>query len=65
MRPPTRTFSTLTANPDDLIKHIAQQVHANAGVAQRKYRWAEWAIRAVLVDLVTLSAVAGLVALHQ
>jgi hypothetical protein len=30
---------TLTTNPDDLVRHISQQVHANATVAQRKYQW--------------------------
>jgi hypothetical protein len=54
---------TLTANPDDLVRHLGQQVHANATVAQRKYRWANRAIRALLLDLLALGAVATIISL--
>ena len=54
---------TLTTSPGDLVRRIGQQVHANATVAQRKYRWANWAIRALLVDLLALGAVAAITAL--
>ncbi|MCU0277319.1 MAG: DUF5706 domain-containing protein [Candidatus Nanopelagicales bacterium] len=54
---------TLTTNPDDLVRHLSQQVHANATVAQRKYRWANRAIRALLLDLLMLGAVATIIAL--
>lgn len=54
---------TLTTSPDDLVRHLGQQVHANATVAQRKYRWANRAIRALLLDLLALGAVATIIAL--
>ncbi|SRR5712691_10100111 len=56
---------TLTANPDDLVRHISQQVHANATVAQRKYQWANRAIRALILDLLALGAVATITALKR
>jgi hypothetical protein len=54
---------TLTTNPDDLVRHLGQQVHANASVAQRKYRWANRAIQALLLDLLALGVVATIIAL--
>lgn len=54
---------TLTTNPDDLVRHLSQQVHANATVAQRKYRWANRAIRALLLGFAALGALATIVAL--
>jgi hypothetical protein len=56
---------TLTTNPDDLVRHISQQVHANATVAQRKYQWANRAIRALILDLLALGAVATITALKR
>jgi hypothetical protein len=56
---------TLTTNPDDLVRHISQQVHANAAVAQRKYLWANRAIRALILDLLALGAVATITALKK
>jgi hypothetical protein len=56
---------TLTTSPDDLVRHLGQQVHANATVAQRKYRWANRAIRALLVDLLALATLATLIALEK
>jgi len=55
---------TLTTSPGDLVRHIGQQVHANARVVERKYRWANRAIRALLVDLLALGAVAAITALN-
>ena len=56
---------TLTTNPDDLVQHISQQVHANATVAQRKYLWANRAIRALIIGLLALGAVATITALKR
>jgi hypothetical protein len=53
---------TLTTNPNDLVRHLGQQIHATATVAQRKYRWANRAIRALLLDLLALGAVATIIA---
>jgi hypothetical protein len=56
---------TLTSNPDDLVRHLGQQIHANATVAQRKYRWANRAIRALLLALLALGALAAIIALKK
>ncbi|MGH3854678.1 MAG: Pycsar system effector family protein [Pseudonocardiaceae bacterium] len=56
---------TLTTNREDLVRHLGQQIHANATIAQRKYRWANRAIRALLVDLLALAAVATMIALKK
>ena len=55
---------TLTTNDEDLVRHIAQQLHSNSGVAQRKYKWANWALRALLVDISALACVAAIVSLN-
>lgn len=55
----------LIANPNDLVQHLGQQIHANATVAQRKYRWANRAIRALLLGLLALGAVATIIALKK
>ncbi len=39
---------TLTADPDDLTRDIAHQVHANAEIATTKAKWAKWAIRSAV-----------------
>jgi hypothetical protein len=56
---------TLTTNPDDLTRHLGQQIHANATVAQRKYRWANRAIRALLLDLLSIATLATIIALRK
>lgn len=56
-------LKSLTTASDDLIRHIGQQVHANASVASRKYRFASWAMWALLVDLLALGGVAASAAL--
>jgi len=56
---------TLTTNPDDLVRHLGQQIHANATVAQRKYRWANRAIRMLLIDLLALGALTFIIALKK
>jgi len=53
----------LTTTPDDLVRYIAQQVQANSAVAQRKYRWATWAMRLLAIDLVGLAALSTVIAL--
>lgn len=39
---------TLTADPDELARDIAHQVHANAEIATTKSTWATWAIRSAV-----------------
>jgi len=52
---------TLTGQPEEITRQIAHQVHANAVVAQRKFVWANWAVRALVVALAALAAVAAIV----
>lgn len=54
----------LTRDKDGLTRHIAHQVHANATVAHRKFRWANWAVLALMVDLAALGIVALIVGSH-
>lgn len=56
---------TLTTNPSDLVRHLGQQIHANATVAQRKYRWANRSIRALVLGLLALAALAAIIALKK
>lgn len=56
-------FKALTSRPEELVGHIAHQVHANAVVALRKYRWANRAVNALVADAFFLAVVALLVAL--
>lgn len=53
-------LSTLTADPSELVRDLADQVHANANIATIKGRCAKWAVRAALA---TGAAVAGLAVL--
>ena len=57
------TLRLLTSNSDELIKEIAGQVWANAGVAHRKYHWSSRALAALIVSLVLLGAVTVVIAL--
>jgi hypothetical protein len=56
---------TLTTNADDLVRHLGQQIHANATVAHRKYVWANRAIRALLLDLLSIAALTTIIALKK
>lgn len=58
-----QVLHTLTASRKDLVRHLGQQVYANATVATRKYRWANHAIRALLVDLLALAAASIIIAM--
>jgi hypothetical protein len=44
---------------------LGQQIHANATVAQRKYRWANRATQALLLGLLALGALAAIIALNK
>lgn len=41
-------LSTLTADPSEMIKDLAAQIHANAKIATTKARFAKWSIRSAL-----------------
>jgi hypothetical protein len=58
----SQELATLTGDPIRLTKLIAQQVHANANVAQRKFRWVNRAIWCFAFSLTLLAITAGLVA---
>lgn len=51
------SLSAITANPVELTKALADQIHANAQIATTKARMVRWAIRTALI---ASGAVAGL-----
>ncbi len=53
----------LTSTPDELVRHLGRQIHANSVIAGRKFRWANLAIRALLIDLLALGTLMLLIAL--
>jgi hypothetical protein len=56
---------TLTTNPSDMVRHLGHQIHANATIAQRKFRWANTATRFLVLDLLALGSLGALVALKR
>ncbi len=58
-------LATLTTDADALTRQIAQQIHSNALVAHRKYRWANLAVVALTIGLVALAVSAADVALVE
>ncbi len=57
-----QVLATLTSNPRQLTEQIGHQVHQNAHVARRKYRWSTGAIVTLVADLLLLGVTALLVA---
>lgn len=53
---------SVAGDADTLTLYLGRQVHANAMIAQRKYRWADWAIRLFLLDLLAITSLAVIVA---
>lgn len=49
----------LTIDKQKLTKHIGEQVHANAGVARRKYVWSDRSIKALAAGLLLLALTAA------
>lgn len=52
------TLRALTMDREDLVRRIAHQVHANATVAARKYKWAHRSLRMLLLALPLLGLIA-------
>lgn len=50
-----QVLTTLTSDPAEMTKHIANQVHANANVAHEKYRWVDSAVCLVALGVVLLA----------
>lgn len=53
---------TLTEDPHELIRDLADQIHTNARIATTKNRHVQWAIRSLLAAAVCLAVVAMLIA---
>lgn len=51
-------LSTLTADPHELVKDLADQIHANAKIATLKAKYAKWAIRSALAAGASVAAIA-------
>ncbi|ARC55496.1 hypothetical protein AS850_00205 [Frondihabitans sp. 762G35] len=56
---------TLSADPAELIRDLADQIHANATIATTKARFAKWAIRAGLAAGVAIAAAAAVIELSN
>lgn len=50
----------LTLNKLELTKHIANQIHANASVAHRKFTWCGRSVSFLAVSVVTLASISAL-----
>lgn len=55
---------SMTADPEELTRQIAHQVHANATVAHRKFTWADKAIKSLAVAFGLLGIIAVIVGLN-
>lgn len=55
-------LADLTCDPELLTKAVAAQVHANAGVATRKFCYATWAVRTLFASFVFLGLTAAAIA---
>ncbi|WP_156671012.1 MULTISPECIES: Pycsar system effector family protein [unclassified Mycobacterium] len=53
-------LKALTSDPHELVRHIANQVHANSIVAHRKFECTKWGIIALIGVLVLLAFLAAL-----
>lgn len=56
-------LKTLTANKPELTRHIANQVHANSVVAERKFNLTGYSIMALAASLFCLGALAAITGL--
>lgn len=62
----TEVLSTLTSDPSELVKDLADQIHANAKIATLKAKYAKWAIRSALVGgacVATIALISGIASL--
>ena len=59
----TEVLGTLTADPRELVRDLADQVHANAEIATLKARYVKWAIRSALAAGACVAVVAMIVGL--
>lgn len=58
-------LSTLTSDPQELVKDLAHQIHANARIATVKGEFATWAIRSALVAGACIALVALLIGIDR
>lgn len=56
-------LTEITGSPEDLVRHIGQQIYANSMVARRKYRWANRAVRTFLLSITALGLFSVVLAL--
>lgn len=54
-------LGTLTADPHELVRDLADQIHANAKIATVKAKWAKWAIRSALGAGAGVAGVAAII----
>ena len=51
-------LETLTSDPRELVRDLADQIHANATIATLKAKYAKWAIRSALASGAAVAALA-------
>lgn len=56
-----QVLSTLSADPQELVRDLADQIHANAKIATIKAKYAMWAIRSALAAGVAVALLAVVV----
>ncbi len=61
----TEVLGTLTADPRELVRDLADQVHANAKIATLKAKYVKWAIRSALAAGACGAAVAIIVGIES
>lgn len=54
----SQVLRTLSADPDELVRDLADQIHANAKIATVKAKYALWAIRFALLAGAAVAALA-------
>lgn len=59
----TEVLGTLTSDPRELVRDLADQVHANAKIATLKAKYVKWAIRSALGSGACVAMVAIVVGL--
>ena len=57
----SEVLSTLTADPHELVKDLADQIHANAKIATVKAKYAKWAIRSALAAGTAVAVLATII----
>lgn len=61
----SEVLSTLSADPHELVRDLADQVHSNATIATLKARYAKWAIRSAFAAGSAVAALATVIGIFN